>query len=220
MTQWRVIEAERRTDHCPIALELRDEFTGGALIGDAQVALDIEQAPTVWAPSDRKPVRTSSGLFVFTGLGRSVDPVVMPSFRVRVRITATYYRPRYRTTADGLEFDVLTYNDAMPPASLPLMPEMVLMLPTSSYPFGGYVRVLRGRILDPLGDPVADALIDADGVERVMSDARGGFCLPLRWQAPGAFVAVTVDHPRRGLSAVAAFSLPADLIGNHDITVT
>lgn len=220
MTEWRVIEAERRTDHCPIALELRDEFTGGALVGDAQVALDIRHAPTVWEPSNRKPIRTSSGLFVYTGLGRSRDPAAMPLYRVRVRITATHYRPRYRTTADGLEFDVGTYNDATPPTLLPMMPEVVLMLPTSSYPFGGHVRVLRGRILDPMGDPVADALIEADGVERVMSDAKGGFCLPLRWQAPAAFVAVTVDHPRSGLSAAAAFSLPADLIGNHDITIT
>lgn len=218
MTEWRVIEAERRTAYCPIALELRDEFTGGPALGDIRLELDVKQG-TSWAPSQRGATRTPGGLFVFTGLGHSADPAALPSYRVRVRISASHYRPEYRTIVDGLEFDVATYNDTVPPAVLPLMPEIVLMLPSSSYPFGGHIRVLRGRILDSLGDPVADALIEADGVERVVSDDRGGFCLPLRWQATAAIVAVTVDHPRSGRNAAINFILPADLSGNHDITV-
>jgi hypothetical protein len=218
MTEWRVLEADRRTTHCPIALELRDEFTGGAVIGDVQLALDIKQG-AAWAPSDRKPTRTPGGVYVFTGLGHAADPVALPSFRVRVRISATYYGPRYRVTADGLEFDVPTYNDVVPPAALPPMPEIVLLLPTSSYPFGAHIRVLRGRVIDPLGDPVADALVEADGVERVISDSKGGFSLPLRWQGPTALVAVTVDHPRSGLGAALNFSLPNDLTGNNDIPI-
>jgi hypothetical protein len=219
VTEWRVIEADRRTDYCPIALELRDEFTGGPVIGEAQVSLDIQQG-AAWRPSDRKAARTPGGVFVFTGLGHAVDPAALPSFRVRVRISAAYYRPRYRVAADGLEFDVPAYNDAVPPGVLPPMPEIVLMLPTSAYPFGAHVRVLRGRVLDPLGDPVTDALIEADGVERVMSDSKGGFSLPLRWQSPTAVVAVTVAHPRSGLAAAVNFNLPSDLIGNHDITIS
>jgi hypothetical protein len=219
MTEWRVIEADRRTAYCPIALELRDEFTGGPVIGPAQVSLDIQQGAD-WAPTDRKPERTPGGVFVFTGLGHAVNPAALPSFHIRIRVSAAYYRPRYRVTADGLEFDVPTYNDSVPPAALPPMPEIVLMLPTSAYPFGAHVRLLRGRVLDPLGEPVADALIDADGVERVMSDAMGGFSLPLRWQPLTAPVAVTVAHPRTGLAAAVTFNLPSDLIGNHDITIT
>jgi hypothetical protein len=218
MIEWRVLEADRRTAYCPIALELRDEYTGGAVIGDVQLALDVKQG-AVWAPSERKPTRTAGGVFVFTGLGHAADPAALPSFRVRVRISAAYYRPRYRVTADGLEFDVPTYNDLVPPAPLPPMPEIVLLLPTSSYPFGAHIRVLRGRILDPLGDPVADALVEADGVERVISDAKGGFSLPLRWQGPTALVAVTVDHPRSGLGAAVNFNLPANLTGNNDISI-
>jgi hypothetical protein len=218
MREWRVLEADRRTAYCPIALELRDEFTGGAVIGEVQVSLDLQQG-TAWAPSDRRPVRTPGGVFVFTGLGHAVDPAALPSFRVRVRIEANYYRPKYRTLDDGLEFDVPTYNDSVPPGVLPLMPQIVLMLPTSAYPFGAHVRVLRGRVLDPLGEPVTDALIEADGVERVMSDAKGGFCLPLRWQAPSGAVAVTVDHPRSGRSGGANFNLPIALVGNKDITI-
>jgi hypothetical protein len=218
VNEWRVLEADRRTAYCPIALELRDEFTGGAIIGEAQVSLDVQQG-TAWAPSERRPVRTPGGVFVFTGLGHAVAPAALPSFRVRVRIEATFYRPKYRTLDDGLEFDVPTYNDSAPPGLLPPMPEIVLMLPSSAYPFGAHVRVLRGRVIDSLGGPVADALIEADGVERVMSDAKGGFCLPLRWQALSGAVAVTVDHPRSGRSAATSFNLPTDLIGNKDITI-
>ncbi|HYD38284.1 MAG TPA: carboxypeptidase-like regulatory domain-containing protein [Allosphingosinicella sp.] len=219
MTQWRVIEADRRTAYCPIALDLRDEFTGGAVLGRVEIELDLQHGP-LWAPSGHRPVRSPSGLFVFTGLGHAVDPLALPSFKVRVRIAADYYRPAYRTTVDGLEFDVATYNHAVPPAVSPLMPEMVLMHPNSAYPFGGHLRVLRGRVVDPGGDPVADASIEADGVERVISDDRGAFGLPLRWQAANAAVAVLVDHPRSGLAAAAAFNLPGALTGNHDIQIT
>jgi hypothetical protein len=218
MREWRVIEADRRTAYCPIALELRDEFSGGAIIGKAQLSLDLQQG-TAWVPSGRKPSRTPGGVFVFTGLGRALDPAAMPSFRVRVRIEAAYYRPKYRTLVDGLEFDVPAYNDSVPPGVVPLMPEIVLMLPASPYPFGGPIRVLRGRVLDPLGHPVEDALVEADGVERVMSDSRGGFCLPLRWQPPVGGVVVTVDHPRSGRSAATIVNLPTALNGNHDISI-
>jgi hypothetical protein len=219
MTQWRVLEADRRTTYCPIALELRDEFTGGPVIGEVEIELDLQQG-ALWTPSGRRPVRTPGGLFVFTGLGRAFDPAAMPSFKVRVRISAAYYRPGYRSTVDGLEFDVATYNHAVPPAVTPLMPEIVLMQPGSAYPFGGHLRVLRGRVLDSGGDPVADASVEADGVERVISDDNGAFGLPLRWQLPNAGVAVLVDHPRSGRAAAAAFNLPGDLAGNHDITIT
>lgn len=162
MTEWRVLEAGRRTDYCPVALELRDEFTGGPMIGEARIALEVKHGLD-WMPSDRQPTRTPAGLHVYMGLGRAADPAALPSYRVRVRVTAAYYRPRYRTTADGVEFDVGSYNDGVAPVPMPLMPEIVLMLPTSSYPFAGHVRVLRGRVLDPFGDPVADALIGPMG---------------------------------------------------------
>jgi hypothetical protein len=75
-------------------------------------------------------------------------------------------------------------------------------------------------VLDSLGAPVADALITADKVERVISDVKGSFCLPLRWQPMNAAIVVTVDHPRSGRKAVANFQLPDDLTGNKDIKIT
>lgn len=53
-----------------------------------------------------------------------------------------------------------------------------------------------------------------------MSDERGGFCLPLRWQTPTALVSVTANHPRSGMSAATVFTLPTALTGNHDIVIS
>ena len=74
-------------------------------------------------------------------------------------------------------------------------------------------------IMTWLASEVYEAVVEADGVERVISDAKGGFCLPLRWQPPSGPVAVTVDHPRSGLGRALNFNLPLDLTGNKDITI-
>lgn len=219
MTEWRVITADRRTSFCPVALDLRDEFTGAGVFGAVDLTLELRSG-TGWIESGRKPVRNAGGVFLFTGLGRVPDPVALPTIRVRVRIEAQYYRPAFQTTDDGIEFDVPTYNDAVPPAASPLVPEVVLMLPTANYPFGSHIRKIRGRVLDPGGAPLADATIEADGVERAMTGPSGGYTLPLRWQAANASVNVAAAHPRSGLSAAPVFNLPADLTGNHDITVS
>jgi hypothetical protein len=219
MTHWRVISADRRVSFCPVALDLRDEFTGSGAFGPITLALDLRSGPD-WIATDLQPSRNPGGVFLYTGLGRMLDPTALPTFRVRVRIEAAYYRPAFRATDDAIEFDVPTYNDAIPPIASTLVPEVVLMLPTAGYPYGGHVRRLFGRVLDPGGAPVADATVEADGVERVITGVSGAFTLPLRWQTATANVSVAVAHPRSGTSAAQIFTLPADLTGNHDITVT
>jgi hypothetical protein len=217
MTQWRIISTARRVTFCPVALDLRDEFTGRGAFGPISLRLDRQIGPD-WAPTDLQPARNSGGVFLYTGLGRMFDPAALPGFRIRVRIEAEYYRPAFGTTDDGIEFDVPTYNDTVPPLVSPLVPEVVLMLPTTGYPFGGHMRRIHGRVLDPGGAPLADATVEADGVERVITDERGAFTLPLRWQT--ATANVNVAHLRSGQGAAQIFNLPADLTGNHDITVT
>ena len=217
MTEWRVITADRRTSFCPVALDLRDEFTGAGVFGRVTLKLDLLSSGD-WIETDREPVRNPGGVFLYTGLGRVLDPAAMPTFRVRVRIEARHYRPAFQATDDGIEFDVPTYNDATPPVVSPLLPAVVWLLPTAGYPFGGHVHRIHGRVLDPDGAPLADATVEADGVERVITGPSGAFTLPLRWQT--ANVNVTVAHLRSGLSAAPVFTLPADLTGNHDITVT
>ena len=219
MTQWQVISADRRVTHCPVALELRDEFTGQGAFGDIDLRLEL-QSGAEWIKTDLLPTRNSCGVFVYTGLGRALDPAAMPQFRVRIFIEAEYYRPAYRSTDDAIEFDVPTYNDAVPPAMSPLVPDTVLLLPTANYRFGTHIRAIRGRVLDPGGNPLSDAIVEADGVERVITGSNGAYTLPLRWQLPTANVNVAVDHPRSGQSDAQVLSLPAALTGNHDITVT
>lgn len=216
---WKVIPSQRRVTWCPVALDLRDEFTGSGAFGGLALSLDLQDG-TEWIETNTKPTRNTGGVFLYTGLGRAWNPAALPVFRVRVRIEADYYRPAFRAIDDAIEFDVPTYNDAVLPTFSPILPEVVLMLPTAGYPFGGHVRRINGRVLDPAGQPVADATVEADGVERVITGPSGAFTLPLRWQVPNANVNVVVDHPRSGRTAARFFTLPDDLTGNHDITVT
>ncbi len=219
MTGWRVIDTARRTDYCPIALDLRDEFTGGPIRGEAQLSLEIQDGAN-WIPATKGARRNGSGLYVFTGLGRAADPAALPQFRVRVQVSAPYYRPLYRLTDDAIEFDVGSYNDAAPPVVSSIQPRVVLMLPTAGYRYAGHIRTIKGRVLDAGGAPVADAEVAADGVERVITGPDGGFSVPLRWQDPNANVAIAVQHPRSGRTAAANLTLPAALTGNHDLIIT
>lgn len=219
MRRWQVITGARRVAFAGIALDLRDEYAVTAAFGDIRLTIDLQDGAD-WHETTFRPVRNPGGIYVYTGIGRHVDPAVTAQFRVRVRIEAEFYRPGFQAVDDAIAFDVPTYNDDVPPAFSPLIPETVLMLPTAGYPFPGHVRRVRGRILDVPGTPMANALVEADGVERVISDERGAFTLPLRWQAPAGVVNVVVAHPRSGLGAHEVFNLPGDLAGNHDITVT
>lgn len=219
MTKWRIIPELRRVTWCGVALELRDGFTGKGVFGGVTLSLD-RQRGTEWVETNISPKRNSGGVFLYTGLGRLVDPIALQTFRVRVRINADFYHALYQTTNDAIEFDVPAYNDDVPPTSSPLVPVVVMMLPTAGYPYSGQVRRIHGRVLDPLGEPVADATIVADGVERVITGNNGAFTLPLRWQGPTANVNVEAEHPRSGRSATQVFSLPGALTGNQDIQVT
>ncbi|HHJ13286.1 MAG TPA: hypothetical protein ENJ79_02760 [Gammaproteobacteria bacterium] len=216
---WNVLSSLRRVSWAPVALDLRDEFTGAGAFGGIRLSLDRQSGPD-WIETDIEPTRNAGGMFLYTGIGRAMDPAAAPSFRVRVRIEADYYRPAFQATDDAIEFEVPTYNDSVAPAFFPILPEVVLMLPSAAYPFGGHVRRIHGRVLDLAGRPLADAIVEADAVERVITGPAGDFTLPLRWQAPNANVNVVVQHPRSGGTAGRIFTLPGDLTGNHDITVT
>ena len=219
MTNWQVITADRRVTYAGIALELRDEFTGTSPIGSVALSLDY-QIGSDWRATGIQPVRNAGGIYLYCGLGHRLDPGAEPTFRVRVRIDAQYYRPGFAALEDAIEFDVPAYNDLVPPVLSPLVPEVVLMWPRANYPYAAHIRCIRGRVLDGGGGPLADAQIVADGVERVMTDESGAYTLPLRWQPASAAVNAVVSHPRSGLSGNPVFNLPADLIGNQDVTVT
>lgn len=219
MTLWRPTDDVPAILHCPIALEMLDDFTGWSAIGSLQLTLEFQDGPS-WRPSDLESVRTDGGLYAYPGLGRHADPAAAPSFRVRILVTAANYRPEYGATLDGLEYDVPTYNDTVPPAFLNIMPESVVLLPASNYPYPPHVRVLRGTVRNSgTGDPLADARVST-GLERALTDERGAFSLPLRWQPTHALINVLAEHPRTGLTNSVSLQLPDVLGSNQEILVS
>ena len=219
MIQWRRVSDTPFVTHCPIALRLLDEFTGRPPSGKVSLELDIQNGAG-WRPTEIRNTITPGGLFTYPGLGRSADPAADPMRRYRVRISADHYRPVYRVNSDGLEFNVPSYHDTAPPPPNPTMPQTILLLPTANYPFPAYLRVMHGRVRDAGNQPLADALVSANGLERVLTDSNGAFSLPLRWQAPNAVVTVVAQHMRTGLDNTVNLPLPAALSSNQEIVVT
>lgn len=215
---WQVVPGERRVTFSPVALDLRDDFTGGNVPDPVTLKMELQSGAN-WIEAAIKPVRTSRGVFVYTGLGRAIDPLAVPQFRVRVTIEAPQHRALYQSNDDSIEFDVPTYNDATPPVMSPLVPDVIPMLPTASYRFAVHVRIIRGRVLNAGGAPLANAVVEADGVERVMTDESGSYALPLRWQAVNAVVQVDASHPRSTAVGQRMLQLPNALNGSQDITV-
>lgn len=221
MTAWQPIPTERWMLYSPIGLRLVDDFTGRAPTGRIRVLLDRRDSAGGWEETEIQAVRTPSDVITFPGLGRSAHAGDPPT-RYRVRIEATYYRPDYLMTADGIEFDVHPYDDSTPPASFPMLPQGLFLLPAPNYPYPNHVRVLRGEVRDAANDPVANAEVTESVNERVLTDARGGFALPLRWPPlSGAVPIDAVDHrPNPDRTGQIIVTLPADLASGQVIVVT
>jgi hypothetical protein len=199
--------------YAPIALRLVDDFSGTGPFSRIGTALE-RQDGTRWIPTNIAPVRTLSGIIAYPGLGRAMDPMLAPVERYRVRLTdeeeLLYYRPAYRYTLDGLEFDVAPWNDTHAPSATPDRSEAVFLWPGANYPFPSAMPVLRGRTFDAGGTPLADARIAA-GTDHVLSDERGAFSLPVRLTAPASSIMVVAEHARSGASASVSVPLPAGL---------
>jgi hypothetical protein len=211
-TAWRLLPGARLL-YAPIALRLIDDFSGAAPIERVGAALD-RQDGTRWVPTDISAVRTASGVVAYPGLCKTANPASAPVERYRVRLTdendSQYYRAAYRYALDGLEFDVAPWNDTHAPASSPDQPEGVFLWPGANYPFPSAVPVLRGRTIDAAGAALADARI-ATSTDRVLSDERGAFGLPVRLTTAAASILVVAEHARTGVSVSVTVPLPAGL---------
>ncbi len=215
-----VISSERKVTYSQIGLRLVDEFTGGPSLHRVDARLSIRDSAGSWQPLDTQPVASLSGNLLYPGLGRSANVATAPVVRHRVQLTSDFYRPEYLRTVDALEFDIHPYDDSQPPAIVPNVPQSVLLLPSANYPYAAFVRTVRGRTLDTNGDPIANVEVTQGAAERVLSDGRGVFALPLRW-APlsGALVIDAVDH-RTGRTDQITLTLPQDLEQGHTLTLT
>lgn len=217
MTVWQPVPAERLMLYSPIGLHLIDDFTGQPPIGPLRILLDRQLASGEWEPSGIEGVRTPGDVISYPGLGRSANAATQPAARYRVRVEAPQYRAHYLVTDAGIEFSADPYDDVTPPAAIPAMPQQVFLLPAPNYPFQTHVRVVRGVLHDASSQPIANAEVTEGANERVLSDERGVFALPLRWPPLSGPVQIdAIDH-RTGASGQISVTLPADLSGGHII---
>lgn len=218
MTSWQAIAGERRLLYSPIGMRLVDDFTGFAPFGKVRAMLDVRGADGEWHETAIAAVRTLSDVMTYPGLGRSVS-VATPPVRYRARLDASFYQPDYLLNVDGLEFDVHPYDDDTPPAVIADLPVNLFLMPATNYPFPAHVRVLRGRVVDASGEPVRNVEVTESARERVLTDVRGSFSLPLRWPAADAVVQIDALDHRSGRSAQIAVTLPAGLTVGHVVTI-
>jgi hypothetical protein len=215
-----VIPSERTISYSQISLRLVDEFTAGPSLHPVDARLSFQDSAGNWQPLHTRPVPSPSGNLLYPGLGRSANVAVAPVVRHRVQLTSDFYRPEYLRTVDALEFDVHPYDDDQPPTILPNLPHTVLLLPSTSYPHAAFVRTVRGRTLDLNGDPVANVEVRQGMAERVLSDERGVFTLPLRWVALSGPVDIDAIDNRTGRMDQITLALPQDLQQAHSFTLT
>jgi hypothetical protein len=214
------IPSERTVMYSQIGLRLVDEFTGGPSLHRVDARLSFQDSAGNWQPLDKQPTPSLSGNLLYPGLGRSASVATAPMVRHRVELSSHFYRPEYLRTIDALEFDIHPYDDSQPPVVLPNQAQAVLLLPSANYPHAAFVRTVRGRTLDVNGDPIANVEVTQGAAERVLSDERGVFALPLRWVAlSGNVVIDAIDH-RTGRNDQIMLTLPQDLLQGQTFTLT
>lgn len=202
----------------PIGLMIIDSFTQGQPLAPVRLRVDLLSS-VGWLETPLRPTQTPSGMVTLPGLGRCADAASNAvRHTYRLRIEAIEYIADYRRDKDGFEFPVPPYDDLNPPAIPPASARALQMHPSSSYPYDGSVRVVRGRVRVANQSPVRDALIRF-GVDRAMTDERGEFAIALRRAPRSGPVTIDVDHDRSGRSQSFTLQLPAALRTNQLLTL-
>lgn len=220
MTAWRTEPAERRELFTPIALQLRDDFTGLAPQGPISTFVDLREGLATWRPQTHQPVVTARGVLTYPQLDRRAEVVGVPPRRYRFRLAARFYRPFYGATADGIEFDAFAYNDVEPPPTFATQLTDVVLTPSVAYPFPTHVPVLRGVVHDLANAPVRDVVVSEGVRERVLTDERGEFALPLRWVVEGMLTPIDGEDLRTGRTGTILIVLPVALGITHTIIIS
>ena len=207
MTNWRRLDNERLATTSPIGLRLVDEFRAAPPVGAVRARLEIDDGGGSFRLLDIPAVMTPSSVLIYPGLGRAHDPANAPTRHYRVTLDADLYLPLYTATPlpvgtpDGLEFDAPPFDDVTPPAQPAVFVEVAL-LPAPNYPFESHYPVIHGIVEDLAGVRVPHALVTRGGQERVLTDARGTFSLPLRWAQGPTTIDATDDAARTGSISV------------------
>lgn len=221
MTTWQTVPFDVSLTYSPIGLRLLDEFTNEPPLGKTSAYLDIRDANGVWHSADIPATKTPSSIVSYPGLGRTSDVTSVASRHYRVRITAELYIPHYQSAVDGIEFDAPSYNDANPlqDPQIEHLPQDLFLTPAPNYPFQGHIPVLRGIVIDPTNKPVSNVLVSQSNTERVVTDSRGIFALPLRWVPPNKPTPIDALNNRTGQTGTKSATLPGDLAKNFTIPI-
>ena len=220
MTTWATTgPTEGLILYSPIGLRLLDELTSEAPIGNVQVTLDILDPNGTWRQTDIPEVRTPADVVTYPGLERHHDITGLHPRQYRVRLSADYYIPYYQGSQDGITFTADPYSDTQPPANVVVISTDTPLLPATNYPFATYIPVLRGVVVDPANHLVPNAFVTQGNLERVLTDSRGTFALPLRWVAPNTSVPVDANDQRTGRTGQIQIQLPTSLGTNQTISI-
>ena len=217
------LQALRSPEHSllcsPIGLKTIDSFTSGEPLAPLRVRVDV-QVGAAWLETSLQPTRTPSGMLTLPGIGRRFNPTTnFTQQRYRLRIECAEYIAEYRSTTDGFEFFVPPYDDLNPPAIPNANVRNLALHPSPNYPFGGAVRVVHGRVREANASPVRDAVIEFNGLDRVMTDERGEFAFGLRRAPVNGPIVLDVHHDRSGRSQSFTLQLPAALQANQVLTL-
>jgi hypothetical protein len=180
-------------------------------MGRVHVILEAREGAN-WVDTEIRPAITSRWVITYPGLERRSQGAPVAQ-HYRVRVDAPYYRALYADPlSPGVEVAVIPYNDDMPPP-VPLHPQDLLLLPGATYPFPSHLRVLRGLVrLVGTGEPVVNAMVREGTRERVLTDERGVFALPLRWPAIATpSLSIDIENPHTTNITTHNVTLPDDL---------
>ena len=214
---WEPLRDERSYLYSPIGLRLLDDFTGNGPIAKVQSSLQMRRGGD-WVNTG-VAANIANGVITYPGLGRTSNPGDQGSRRFRITLRSRIYKPIYDADSDGIEFVVHAYTDVVPPQNIVKHPLDALLLPTSSYPFPTYTRVLRGRVLNGGARPLLNITVREGQRERVLSERNGSFSLPIRRPALDAVVTIEAIDQRTNRRTLTQVQLPDALASNHDITI-
>jgi len=219
MTTWVTTPVEGIVLYSPVGLRLLDELTNEVPLGSVQATLDILDAHGNWQPTNIADVRTPSDVVTYPGLERHADITGLPARQYRVRLSADFYIPYYQVSQDGISFTADPYSDTQPPANVVEIATDTPLLPAPNYPFASYIPVLRGVVVDANAKPVPNAYVTQGVTERVLTDSRGTFALPLRWVQPNTAVVIDATDQRTGRTGSIQIQLPGSLGTNQTISI-
>jgi hypothetical protein len=203
-----------------IGLRLVDDFTGQAPFGEVQAYLDIYNGGGNWHLTNAQSTKTPSGVFTYPKLEYHVDVTGLPVRRYRIRLKCKYYHPEYLVIKEGFEFDVFPFSDDSLPNLQPGALRNIVLLPASNYPYPHNISVLRGVVEDSAQTKLKNILVFHSILERVITDDRGLFGLPLRLGISPGPLTIDASDQRTGRTGSITVMYPDDLVQGVTITIS